>query len=274
MSRFRSFIHHKLGAVGATIASIVVLAAVSAPILAPEDPVHINMSQSLRPPSGRHIFGTDQFGRDIFSRVLYGARTSVGVSLTSIGAAALLGVPLGLASGFMRGPVDAIAMRLMDALQAFPALLLALGLVASLGPSARSGIIAIALVYIPVFARVSRGGALRILHEQYIEAAAALGQTKINILLRYVLPNSLAPIIVQATLACANALIIEASLSFLGAGTPPPTPDWGSMLNEARQFMLLAPHTAIFPGMAISLAVLAFNLLGDGLRDVLDPRLR
>jgi peptide/nickel transport system permease protein len=230
--------------------------------------------ESLGKPSPSHWLGTDQFGRDVWARVLYGARLSVTVGFLSMLLALLVGLPVGAAAGYIGGPSDAVLMRIMDAVLAFPAILLAIGLVAGLGPGMWSGIIAIGVVYVPVIARVTRGAVLIRRSQEYVDAARANGLTDWGILRSHVLPNSLAPILVQATVGFANAIVIEASLSFLGAGTPPPTPSWGNMLNEARPFMVTAPHVAVFPGIAISLAVLGFNLLGDGLRDVLDPRLR
>jgi peptide/nickel transport system permease protein len=258
---------------GAAIVALMLVAAAGAPLWGTQDPLGMHMSEGLAPPGQGHWFGTDQFGRDVWSRVLYGARLSFTVGLVSMLLATAIGVPLGAAAGYAGGSLDAVVMRCMDAILAFPALLLAIGLVASVGPGTGSGIIAIGVVYVPVFARVTRGTVLVRRQEEYVEAARALGQTDVAVLWRHVLPNCLAPVLVQATLGFASAIVIDAGLSFLGAGTPPPAPDWGTMLNEARQFMVSAPHVAVVPGLAISLAVLGFNLLGDGLRDVLDPRL-
>ncbi|HLJ60261.1 MAG TPA: ABC transporter permease [bacterium] len=272
--RWRAFLRHRLGVLGAVLVAGTLAAALGAPLFARDNPLAMHMAQTLAPPSIAHWFGTDQFGRDEWSRVLYGARLSCTVGLLSMVLAVSVGLPIGAAAGFTGGPLDAVAMRVMDAILAFPAILLAIGLVASLGPSATSGIVAIGVVYVPVIARVVRGAVLVRRREEYVDAARALGQTSWGILWRHVLPNCVAPILVQVTVGFANAIVIEAGLSFLGAGTPPPAPSWGSMLNEARQFMVSAPLTAVFPGVAISLAVLGFNLLGDGMRDVLDPRLR
>ena len=272
--RWRLFRRHRLGVAGAVIAGALLIAAAGAPILARQDPLGMQMTQTLRPPSAQHWFGTDQFGRDVWARVIYGARLSVTVGFLTMVLATAAGVPLGAAAGYLGGIIDAVAMRLMDAVLAFPAILLAIGLVAALGPGTASGIAAIGIVYIPVLARVTRGAVLARHGEEYVAAARAIGETDLGILRRHVLPNSLAPILVQATVGFASAVVIEAGLSFLGAGTPPPTPSWGSMVSEARQFMIVAPHVAIFPGAAISLAVLGLNLLGDGMRDVFDPRLR
>lgn len=274
MTRRRArFLRHRLGVAGAVIVGVMLLAAAGAPAWRTQDPLGMQMSEALEAPTLQHWFGTDQFGRDVWSRVVYGTRLSVAVGLASMLLATAAGVPLGAAAGYIGGALDAVVMRGMDALLAFPGLLLAIGLVAAFGPGTASGIIAIGVVYVPVFARVTRGAVLVRRHEEYVEAARALGQTDFAVLRRHVLPNCVAPILVQATLGFASAIVIDAGLSFLGAGTPPPAPDWGTMLNEARQFMVSAPHVAVFPGLAISLAVLGFNLLGDGLRDILDPRL-
>jgi peptide/nickel transport system permease protein len=274
MKRRRSrFLRHRLGMAGAVVVVVMLAAAAGAPVWATQDPLGIQMSAALQPPTGQHWFGTDQLGRDVWSRVLYGARLSLLVGLASMALAIATGVPLGAAAGYAGGAADALVMRCMDAILAFPALLLAIGLVAAWGPGTVSGIIAIGVVYVPVFARVTRGAVLARRHEEYVEAARALGETDLAVLRRHVLPNCVAPVLVQATLGFASAIVIDAGLSFLGAGTPPPAPDWGTMLNEARAFMVAAPSVAIFPGVAISLAVLGFNLLGDGLRDVFDPRL-
>lgn len=274
MKRRRTrFLRHRLGMTGGIVVAVMLLAAAGAPLWRTQDPLAMQMSQSLQPPTPQHWFGTDEFGRDVWSRVVYGARLSITVGLASMLLATAAGVPLGAAAGYAGGAFDALMMRGMDAILAFPGLLLAIGLVAALGLGTESGIIAIGVVYVPVFARVTRGAVLVRRQEEYVEAARALGQTDLAILRRHVLPNCIAPVLVQATLGFASAIVIDAGLSFLGAGTPPPAPDWGTMLNEARQFMVSAPHVAVFPGLAISLAVLGFNLLGDGLRDALDPRL-
>ncbi len=270
----RLFLRHRLGVAGACIAGVLLIVAIGAPVLAREDPLGMQMTETLRPPSAAHWFGTDQFGRDVWARVVFGARLSFLVGLVSMLLATAVGMPLGAIAGYVGGAWDAVTMRVMDAILAFPAILLAIGLVASLGPGTWSGIIAIGIVYIPVLARVTRGAVLARRGEEYVDAARAVGETDWGILRRHVLPNSLAPVLVQATVGFASAVVIEAGLSFLGAGTPPPAPSWGTMLNEARQFMVTAPYVAVFPGAAISLAVLGFNLLGDGMRDVLDPRLK
>lgn len=275
MSRrwWRLLLKHRLGGAGVVLAGLLLVAAIGAPVLARDDPLGMRMTETLEPPSASHWFGTDQFGRDEWARVVYGARLSFAVGLLSMLLATAVGMPLGAMAGYLGGPADAVSMRVMDAILAFPAILLAIGLVAALGPGTGSGIVAIGIVYIPVLARVTRGAVLARRSDEYVDAARAVGASDWGILRRHILPNSFAPVLVQATVGFASAVVIEAGLSFLGAGTPPPTPSWGSMLNEARQFMVVAPHVAVFPGAAISLAVLGINLLGDGMRDVLDPRL-
>lgn len=257
---------------GVLVAATVVVAAI-APVLATHDPVAMNFGALLARPGSGHLLGADQFGRDMLSRVVYGARLSVRIGLLSVGLALLVGLPIGALAGYVGGKLDNLLMRVMDALMAFPALLLALGLVAAMGPGTTSAIVAIGVVYIPGVARLTRGVVLAERAQEYVEAARALGQADRRILARHILPNCTSALLVQATVNFANAIVIEAGLSFLGVGTPPPAPSWGLMLNEARAFMTSAPHVAVVPGAAISLAVLGLNLLGDGLRDALDPRL-
>jgi len=226
--RGRALLRHRLGVIGAILVIVVVIAALGAPLWARDNPLGMHMTEALHPPSAAHWFGTDEFGRDVWSRVVYGARLSCVVGLVSMALATAVGLPIGALAGFTGGPFDAVAMRVMDAILAFPAILLAIGLVASLGPGTGSGIIAIGVVYVPVIARVARGAVLVRRREEYVEAARALGQTDWGVLRRHILPNCLAPILVQATVGFASAIVIEASLSFLGAGTPPPTPSWGA----------------------------------------------
>lgn len=272
MSRtWRRLRRHRLGVIGAILSALLLVVAVGAPLLARDDPIGMHMTETLRPPSTQHWLGTDEFGRDVWARVVFGARLSFTVGLVSMLLATAVGMPLGAMAGYLGGAVDAVTMRIMDAILAFPAILLAIGLVAALGPGTGNGIIAIGIVYIPVLARVTRGAVLSTRSEEFVDAARAIGETDWGILRRHILPNSFAPVLVQATVGFSAAVVIEAGLSFLGAGTPPPTPSWGSMLNAARQYMVVAPHVAVFPGAAISLAVLGFNLLGDGMRDILDP---
>ncbi|MBI4590480.1 MAG: ABC transporter permease [Candidatus Rokubacteria bacterium] len=270
----RVFLRNRLALVGGILVGLVVLAALSAPLLARQDPLAMDLGARLRPPSAEHLLGTDQFGRDVFARIMYGARISVKVGLVSVGIALGCGLPLGSISGYVGGALDHLIMRIMDAVLAFPAILLALALVAALGPDITNVMIAIGIRYTPIFGRLARAAVLAEREKEYVAAARALGLSSPWILVRQILPNCLAPLLVQATASLAQAIIVEASLSFIGVGTPPPTPSWGTMLFEARGFIERAPLVAVFPGLAICLAVLGFNLMGDGVRDLLDPRLR
>ena len=260
--------------VGAGILAAVVGTAVFAPQISPHDPIDQAFTDQLRPPSAAHPFGTDEFGRDIFSRVLYGARIALVIGVLSDAIAIALGVVLGVVAGYAGGRVDAVAMRVVDVMLAFPYLLLAMIVVAILGPSLTNAMIAIGVVYTPQFARLVRGAVLAVKEHEFVEAAGAVGAGVIRILGRHVLPNILSPIIVMATLTVGFTIVETAGLSFLGLGATPPTPEWGSMLATGRSFMLTAPWIATFPGLAILITVIGFNLVGDGLRDLLDPRLR
>ncbi|HAM59446.1 MAG TPA: peptide ABC transporter permease [Candidatus Rokubacteria bacterium] len=244
------------------------------PVLSTQDPLAMDLGARLQAPSGEHALGTDQFGRDLLARILHGARISVQVGLVAVAIGFALGLPLGAAAAFVGGMFDHVAMRIMDAILAFPAILLALAIVAALGPDITNVMIAIGVRYAPIFARIARAAVLAEREKEYVIAAQALGQPGFAILTREILPNCWAPLLVQASASFAQAIIIESSLSFIGVGMPPPTPSWGTMLFEARGFLERAPLVAIFPGLAICLAVLGFNLMGDGLRDALDPRLR
>jgi peptide/nickel transport system permease protein len=264
----------KLGAVALLVILGFIIAAVGAPLLAPYDPLAQDYNTLLKPPSMAHPFGTDQVGRDLFSRVIYGARVSLLVGMISVGIAVLIGAPVGMASGYFRGIVDDVLMRFIDALIAFPSLILALAIVAVLEPSQVNVMLAIGITYVPLFARLMRSQVLAIRTFDYISAARALGATDVRIMLRHILPNTLSPIIVQATLGLGFAVLAEASLGYLGVGVQPPTPTWGSSLNQGAPLLERAPWLSIFPGLAILILVLAFNVLGDALRDQLDPRLR
>ncbi|MBI4012498.1 MAG: ABC transporter permease [Candidatus Rokubacteria bacterium] len=241
--------------------------------LAPYDPIATDTAHVLEPPRRAHPFGTDDLGRDILSRVMHGARISLAVGVASVALAAAAGVPIGLAAGYWRR-LDDPCMRLMDLILAFPAVILALAIVAAVGPSLGNVMAAIAFVNIPVFARLARGQTLTLREREYVTAARALGQRDGWIVARHILPNASAALIVQASLSIAFAILAEASLSFLGLGVQPPLPAWGSMLSLARGYTELAPWLAIFPGLAIFVTVIGFNVLGDGLRDVLDPTVR
>ena len=225
-----------------------------------------------KPPSALHPFGTDEIGRDVLARIIWGSRASLLAGLVSVSLALTAGVPIGLVSGYAGGIVDGILMRLIDAMLAIPFLVLAIALAAFLGPSLTNAMIAIGISQTPIFARLTRGQVMSVKHEDYIEAARALGNPHRRILLRHIFPNIVPPLMVQATLAAAAAIIAEASLSFLGLGQQPPDPSWGSMLNTAKNFLSQAPWMALWPGMGIFLLVLSLNLFGDGLRDALDPR--
>ena len=251
-----------------------ILIAALAGLIAPYDPIANNVRAALQPPSSYYYFGTDRFGRDVFSRVVYGSRLSLMVALVSVTISAIVGVMLGLVSGYFRGWIDNLIGRVMDVFFSFPALLLAIGVAAMLGPGLNNAIIAIAVVYSPVFGRVVRGPVLVERGKEYVEAARVIGASSLRVLLKHVFPNVLSPLIVQATITLSQAILVEAYLSFLGLGTQPPYPSWGTMLQEGRTFLETAPWMSIFPGLAIMLTVLAFNLLGDGIRDVLDPRSR
>lgn len=271
---WRRLVRHSSLVAGAIIAAIVVASAIFAPQLAPYDPIEQSFSDQLLGPSIVHPFGTDEFGRDIFSRVIHGARIALVVGVVADGIAAALGVMLGVVSGYFGGRTDAWLMRIVDVMLAFPYLLLAMIVVAILGPSLVNAMIAIGVVYTPQFARVVRAAVLQIKEEDFVEAARAVGAGWLHILARSVLPNILSPIIVMATLTVGFMIVETAGLSFLGLGASPPTPEWGSMLATGRSFMLTAPWIATFPGLAILITVIGFNLIGDGLRDLLDPRLR
>ena len=260
--------------VGLAVVLLFVAVALLAPWLAPYDPIETSWSAVRKAPSAAHWFGTDDIGRDVLSRVVWGTRASLLAGVVSVSISLLLGVPIGLAAGFVGGFVDALISRITDAFLACPFLILAIAMAAFLGPSLANAMIAIGVSATPVFVRLTRGQVQGVKVEDYIEAARALGNPPLRIAWRHVLPNVLPPVIVQATLAIAAAIIAEASLSFLGLGQQPPAPSWGSMLNTAKNYVDNAPWMAIWPGLAIFLLVLSFNLLGDGLRDALDPRQR
>lgn len=262
-----------IGVIGLAVLIVVIVLAIFAGQVAPFDPA-AQPAERLIPPDRTYLFGTDEFGRDVFSRVIWGTRISLYVGIAAVTIALLIGVTLGLISGFYGGWPDSLIMRLVDILFAFPTIVLAIAITGILGPNLTNATIAIGLVYAPVFARVTRGPVLSVVNDEYVQAARTVGATNRRIVLRHVLPNVTAPLIVQTTLALSTAILAEAALSFLGLGTQPPTPSWGTMLGTGRKFLELSPWASIFPGLAIMLTVLAFNLLGDGLRDVLDPRLR
>lgn len=259
---------------GAAIVLVVVLAALFGPAVAPFDPSMQQMALRLEAPTGRHWFGLDELGRDIFTRVLYGARISLLVGVVVVGVSSTVGIALGAIAGYFGGRVDEAISRLIDILLAFPGLLLAIALVAVLGPSLTNVVLALTLIGWVGYARLVRGQVLRVRELEFVQAARALGAPTPRILLRHVIPSTLPAVTVQATLGMGAAILNEASLSFLGLGVQPPTPSWGTMLNYGRGHLLDAPHLTIFPGVAIALLVLGFNFLGDGLRDALDPATR
>jgi peptide/nickel transport system permease protein len=268
----RRFLRHRLAVTGALLVALLAFVAVFGRAVAPYDPLGMDFGALFAPPSLAHPFGTDEFGRDIFSRVLYGARISLQVAFIAVGISGSAGVLLGLLAGFLGGWVDELVMRVMDVLFAFPAVLLAITVMAILGRGVGNAMIAIAIVYVPIFARVTRGAVISVRGREYVTAARALGKGQMGIMLRHVLPNSLGPIIVQTSLSLAFAILAEAALSFFGLGTQPPDPSWGRMLSEGRGFLRQAPWMGVFPGLAIMVSVMGFNFLGDGLRDLLDPR--
>jgi peptide/nickel transport system permease protein len=264
---------HPIGFLGGVIVLLVILTAIFAPVIATHDPA-AQKSVRLLPPSAEHWMGTDELGRDVYSRIIYASRTSLYVGVLSVALAVVLGVTTGVAAGYIGGTFDNIVMRFVDILFAFPALVLAIVITGLLGPSLTNAMIAIGVVFSPRFARVARGSVLSVKNEVYIEAARVIGGKQWHIVRLYVLPNIMAPLIVLATLTLSLGILAEAGLSFLGLGTQPPDPAWGLMLSQGRKFMELSPGLAIFPGLAIMITVLAFNFLGDGLRDALDPRLK
>ncbi len=266
------FKRNRLAVIGLVLIGIFIIIAVFAPVIAPFDPIAQNYDRLLQPPSSTHWFGTDNLGRDVLSRAIHGTRVSLTAGVVAVSLAVFMGVLLGLIAGFLRGVTDDLIMRVIDAMLAFPFLVLAITLAAVLGPSLENAMLAIAVVSIPVFARVTRGQVLSERERDYVQAAKALGATDFRMMLQHVLPNIAGPIIIQSTLSIAGAILAESSLSFLGLGVQPPTPSWGEMLNVARGYLRDAPWTAIAPGILIFVAVLAFNLVGDGLRDALDPR--
>jgi peptide/nickel transport system permease protein len=257
---------------GLAVILFFVTIAIAAPLLSPYNPIATDWLAVRKAPSLQHLFGTDEIGRDVLSRIIWGTRASLLAGVVSVSIALALGLPLGLVSGYQGGVVDGVIMRLIDAMLAIPFLILAIALAAFLGPSLTNAMIAIGVSQMPVFTRLTRAQVLAAKHEDYVEAARAIGNTDRRIVLRHILPNVFAPLLVQATLAIAAAVIAEASLSFLGLGQQPPAPSWGSMLNTAKNFLSQAPWMAVWPGLAIFSLVLSFNLLGDGLRDALDPR--
>lgn len=271
---FYRYLHNRLAVIGSIILLAFIALAVFAPLIAPYDPLANDYNALLAPPTKEHLCGTDNLGRDILSRIIYGARISLRVSLVSVAIATVFGVLLGVIAGFYGGIVDGIISRVLEVMFAFPEVLLALLIMSILGPSLNNIMIAIGIVYTPIFARITRGAVLNVKDSLYVEAATTMGIRKNTIIVRHILPNILSPIIVQVTLSLAFAILSEAALSFLGIGVEPDVPSWGMMLNYGKTWIELAWWVGVFPGVAIALSVLGFNVLGDGLRDILDPRLR
>ena len=259
--------------IGGVIIALFILIALLAPLLAPQPPNAMSLKDSLTSPCWEHPLGTDEFGRSILSRIIFGARVSLNIALIASAVALGIGVPLGALAGYYGGPIDSIVQGLVDLTWAFPTILAALAIMFMLGTGLHSVMIAVGVVYWAGYARITRGQFLALREEEYVQAARALGASNFRIIWRHLLPNSLAPLLVQLSLGMGQVILIEASLSFLGLGAQPPTPSWGAMLSNGRAYLLVAPWQTLFPGVAIMLVVLGFNLMGDGLRDALDPRL-
>ncbi|KWX75069.1 ABC transporter permease [Paenibacillus jilunlii] len=271
---WKAFRKNKTAMLGLCIIVFFVLIALLAPLIAPYGFKEQELVNRLKAPSAAHWFGTDDLGRDMFTRIIYGARISLWVGFFAVIGSIIAGTFLGILAGFYGKWTDMLISRLFDILLAFPSILLAIAIVAILGPSLQNALYAIAIVNIPTYGRLVRAKVLSLKSEEYITAARAIGMTNTRILLTHILPNSLTPIIVQGTLGIATAIIEAAALGFLGLGAQPPDPEWGKMLSDSRQFIQKAPWTVVFPGLSIMLTVLGFNLMGDGLRDVLDPRMK
>lgn len=269
----RFIMTQKIGFISLLIILLVLIVAIIAPFIAPYDPISQDRSAFLAAPNSLHLMGTDDLGRDVLSRLIHGARISMLVGIVTVVISIIIGTAIGMISGYFGGYVDMIIQRIMDAIMSIPALILALFIAALLGPAIQNVIIALVIIEIPRFARIVRGEMLKIRESNYVEASRSVGASSFRIILRHGLPNMMAPIIVMASLAFGQTIIAEASLSFLGIGTPPPNPSWGLMLSDASRYMESAPWLVLFPGLALSILVLAFNLFGDALRDFLDPKM-
>lgn len=275
MKMWKKFFKSGLGVLGVLIILILFITAVFASSIAPYDPNTQDYNMILQEPSSEHLFGTDDLGRDIFSRVVYGAQISIKAALISVGIAVGIGVPIGLFTGYYRGFWDEwVVMRVVDSLQAFPFLILALAISAVLGAGFGNAMLAIGIGFAPSFVRITRGQVLTLRNMEYVHAAKSVGVKDMRIIFSHIFPNAMGPIIIQSTLTMATGILTEASLSYLGLGVQPPTPSWGSMLNQAQSLMSVAPYATLYPGLAIFIVVLGFNLLGDGLQQFLDPRAR
>ncbi len=271
---WETFSKNKAAVVGGGIILFYILIALFAPLLAVYDPFEIHLDKKLQPPSFEHWMGTDDKGRDILARILYGSRLSMGIGFAAVTFGAFFGIIMGLTAGYYGGWVDTLISRILDVMLAFPGILLALAIISALGPSLVNVMIAVGIFSVPLFARVVRGSTLETKKLEYIDAIRSLGANDATIIFKHILPNILSPIIIQGTLRLATAILSAAGLSFLGLGAQPPSPEWGTMLSGGRDFLFSAPYIALFPGLAISVLVLGFNLFGDGLRDALDPRLK
>ncbi len=269
---WKRFARNRGAVLGLVVIVIIIFCTVFAPLLAPADPTLQDLSRQDELPNWQALMGADQLGRDIFSRILYGGRVALTVSFLSVGVAVVVGVAIGLVAAYIGGVLDEFLMRVMDVLLAFPYLLLAIAIVAAIGPGVLNTIVAVAVWLVPTYARLSRATALTVKRAAYVDAARAMGANPVGIIWRHLLPNCLTPIFVQTTLDCARAILMEAGLSFLGYGVQPPTPSWGSMISEGRDELLMAPHIATAPGLAILFTVLSLNLVGDGLRETFDSR--
>ncbi|ABV32770.1 MULTISPECIES: ABC transporter permease [Pseudothermotoga] len=271
---FKRISKNKGALFGMFIVILMITVSIIAPLIAPYDPYKQDLLSSLQRPSLKHVFGTDIFGRDVLSRVIYGARTSISISFFAVLIAIFIGTTAGTFAGYFGGTIDEVLMRFLDILMAFPDILLAIAIVAALGPGKSNLIMAIAIYSFPQFARVMRASVLSVKNSEYVEAAKAIGESNISIMIRYVVPNAITPIIIQATLRMATAVLTISGLSFLGLGVKPPEAEWGTDLAMARVYIEIAPHLGIFPGLALFLTVMGFNLFGDGLNDALNPRLK
>ncbi len=272
-TRLKPFLKHRMAVIGAIFCVAAVLLAIFADLLATHNPERTRVRDAFKPPSVEHVLGADHLGRDVYSRVVYGSRISIAIGVATVVLTGVIGAAFGLISGYFRNLDDPL-MRVMDALMAFPAIMLAVAVTAALGPSATNVVIALAAVYVPRTARIVRASVLVVREMDYVQAAKALGAGHTRIILRHILPNSLGPLVVQLTFVFAYAVLSEAALSFLGMGPPPPTPTWGNIISDGRDYLREAPWICLYPGLAISITVLGLNLLGDGLRDILDPRMK
>ena len=269
-----SFCKRKVAVLGLVIVLIYIIVAIFAPLLAPYDPVKQDLANMLQTPGPKHLLGTDEMGRDILSRIIYGARISMKVGFYAVGVAFVIGIPLGIFAGYFGGKVDLLIMRAMDVLLAFPGILLSIVFVSVLGPNLDNAILSVGIYTVPNFARMARGETLALRNSEFIEAARAMGSGDIRIVFSHILINIVSPMIVMGTLSFGTAIITTSGMGFLGIGAQPPTPEWGAVLSSGRQYLLVAPHVTTYTGLAILFLVLGLNLLGDGLRDVLDPKMK